>query len=383
MVYNRIFICADVKFPHGDAGSNRILYVAKAMIEAGYQTVLFSCGVTTKGKAKKYENVPFINITKRKNKILRIIDSELNHGNLVVRELEKFNLNFKDIIYIYGSNSFFVNSIMKYALKNNIKTCIDVVEWHQPYQYRYGKFDIRYLSINRTFEKLAPKIGNIVAISNCIKLHYNNVHSMVLPVVVDTRIKYNIEKCTDDINLIYAGNPCREDAIVMLKALRNIVDMCHSKIRLHLTGVKKEKIQEQLGDDTLLTYLQDVIVYHGWLDYSEFEDLMLKMDFLFMSRPNDLVKKANFPSKLPELMARGIVPICNRVGDFYLYLNDGIDSIMFDDSNEAECTDALKRVISMEKDDITQLKLNARKTAEKYFDYRKWIKTITDFIEEI
>ena len=40
----RVFICADRNFPRGDAGANRILFMAKALIEKGWHIIVISTG---------------------------------------------------------------------------------------------------------------------------------------------------------------------------------------------------------------------------------------------------------------------------------------------------------------------------------------------------
>ena len=40
----RLFICADRNFPRGDAGSNRILFMAKALQEKGWNVIVISTG---------------------------------------------------------------------------------------------------------------------------------------------------------------------------------------------------------------------------------------------------------------------------------------------------------------------------------------------------
>ena len=43
----RIFLCAERFFPRGDAGANRVLYIAKAMQEKGWEPIVISIGSTS------------------------------------------------------------------------------------------------------------------------------------------------------------------------------------------------------------------------------------------------------------------------------------------------------------------------------------------------
>ena len=48
MSNQKIYICASAHFPHGDAGANRIQYIAQALMQASYEVVVLSCGQTPK-----------------------------------------------------------------------------------------------------------------------------------------------------------------------------------------------------------------------------------------------------------------------------------------------------------------------------------------------
>ena len=44
-------------------------------------------------------------------------------------------------------------------------------------------------------------------------------------------------------------------------------------------------------------------------------------------------------------------------------------------------TQALRKVIKLNRQEINEVKENAHKTAKEYFDYRIWVSTVKEFIE--
>lgn len=76
----RLFICADRNFPRGDAGSNRILFMAKALQEKGWKVIVISTGKRNKQDYNKekdeymYDGITYYNITFPDNKIKRIFE---------------------------------------------------------------------------------------------------------------------------------------------------------------------------------------------------------------------------------------------------------------------------------------------------------------------
>ncbi|MBQ7951237.1 MAG: glycosyltransferase [Clostridia bacterium] len=384
----KIYVCASAHFPHGDAGANRIQYIAQALKQASYEVIVLSCGQTPKNAKSEngyyyHAGLPYRNLElkdARKEKLLS--------GYLMVSLLKKCGVKQGDIVYLYGSNSLYIAPILKFCKKRNIKTVIDVVEWHQPFQYPKGEKDIRYRSANKTFAKWAPLCDGIVSISDCIAEYYRSkkCNTKVFPVIIDAAgIPFDPSKKenTDIVHLIYPGNPMYKDDIgVMLKGLAKLTEDEKQHVRFHMTGVKEEKLRAFLADEqTVLDQLGDTVLFHGWMEYDELINLYQRVDYLYMSRPDNLVTRANFPSKLPELMAYGIVPIGNRVGDYYRYLTDGKDAVLFDENTPEACAEAIRRVLAMSVEERQTMCVEARNTVCNQFDYSKWAERLKEFME--
>ena len=386
----KIYICASAHFPHGDAGANRIQYIAQGLQLASYDVAVLSCGQTPKTAVLEngwytYAGVPYRNL-----ELKSVKKEKLLSGYLMASLMKKCGVKRGDIVYLYGSNSMYISPILSFCKRHGIKTVIDVVEWHQPFQYPKKEKDIRYRSANKTFTKLAPKTDAIVSISECIAEYYREKHcnTQVFPVIIDAKgIPFDCDKKATDnqVHLIYPGNPMYKDDIeVMLKGLAELTEAERSRLQFHLTGVKEEKLRSFLGDGQhVFDTLKDTVVFHGWMEYEELIALYQKVDFLYMSRPDNLVTRANFPSKLPELMAYGIAPIGNRVGDYYRYLTDGEDSVLFNENTPEACAEALRRVLQMNREEQKRMCEKARHTVCEQFDYPKWADRLRQFMESI
>ena len=386
----KIFICASAHFPHGDAGANRIEYIAQALSLASYDVTVLSCGKTPDTATVKDGYVSYRGFRYRNLELTDAKKEKLLSGYMMASLLKKCGATKDDIVYIYGSNVLFVSPVLKFCKKKNMKTVIDMVEWHQPFQYPKGEKDIRYRSANKTFKKLAPKTNGIISISECIRDYYTKegCYTDVFPVIIDAdSISYDFDKKSRDekIHLIYPGNPIHKDDIgVMLEGLALLSKEEQSKIIMHLTGTKKEKLCAYLGDkQSVLDRLGDTVCFHGWMEYEELIELYQSVDFLYMSRPDNLVTRANFPSKLPELMAYAVAPIGNRVGDYYKYLTDGVDAVLFDKNTPEDCANAIRRVLAMTKEERTMMCQNAGNTVCEKFDYKKWTKKLDEFMENL
>ena len=237
--------------------------------------------------------------------------------------------------------------------------------------------------MNYTFVRLAKKFDYIIAISNCIKEYYAKYHEHILIVPPLTESKMHKKEAGRErnvIQLIYPGNPITKENIkVMLEALGTLGNEERQQLIFNITGITEPRLRQYLGQDqNVLDKVRDMVIFHGFMEYSALTDLYENVDYLFFSRYDNLVNKANFPSKIPELMAKGIVPIGNKVGDYYLYLNDGINAILFDKDDVADCACALKRVVENE-DALSEMKNACIVCAKNHFDYMNWIDTFRDF----
>lgn len=387
----RVFICADVDFPRASAGANRIHYLAKALQESGNDIYIFSCGKLPLDENADgfgdYYGLSYKNINNSTNKFKRIFNRKFFVGFKILEFLKQMSPTQQDVVILYGSNSFFVEPIVKYCVKNNVKTYIDVVEWHQPFQYKFGKLDPRYISNDRTFTKLALKAGNVISISELINEYYmsHGCNTEVFPIMIDSLEceKVNSNRSNKErVNFIYPGNPmAKDDFCTMIKGIAMLDKESQNKMLFHVTGVREEVLRTIMGSESyLLDSLNHCIKLHGWMDFNELVSLYADMDFLYMSRPDNVVTRANFPSKMPELMAYGVVPIGTKVGDYYKYLTDGSDSILFKENTENYCAEALIRALSLSKEELRTMREKAKKTAEINFDYRRWISRLTGFV---
>ena len=80
-------------------------------------------------------------------------------------------------------------------------------------------------------------------------------------------------------------------------------------------------------------------------------------------------------------MMNGCAMICNLTSDLGMYLKDEKNSIIVENCSSEAMTQALRKVIKLNRQEINEVKENAHKTAKEYFDYRIWVSAVKEFIE--
>ena len=399
----RLFICADRNFPRGDAGSNRILFMAKALQEKGWNVIVISTGKRNKqdyNREKKeyvYEGITYHNITFPANKLKRVFEHYFLLGNMFISAMKDiFHCSSEDRILLYTSNLNFSKKIVKYAIKEKIGIACDIVEWHQPFQFEgadkswlYRK--TMYPMYHKFFYKVAPSTKNIIAISNCLREHFveEGCNTIVVPIYVDIDKRQPCSFSTDEksLRLIYPGNPYKKDDFEsMIGALTLLSENERKRIRFHLTGapLNAYKASASNKEKEMEEYIkQGVIVYHSWLEYSELMKLYEGVDFALLPRPINITTQANFPSKVPEMMNKGIPIIMNRVGDIADYLTDNVDSILYDGEGAENCVIAIRRVLALSLEERTKIKKRAYENAAIKFDYHLCSNILNEFFENL
>lgn len=384
----RIFICAERRFPKIDASSNRIQYNAEALMDCGYQVIVVGIGenqesdYNIKTNTYQYNSVVYDNVGFLSN-------SRVKYAVETKKILDKYEIGSSDIAVIYTSNAIYGKTISEYFKKRSAKKIIfDVVEWFQPFQYKFGKLDPRLWLYNYCFRYVYASGKNVIAISKKIENYFidRKCKTLLLPIITDVNdysFKPELKSDNEVIQLIYPGNPDKKDDIVlMLKALDNLDESYKKRIHFHMTGMSEQKLRRILGNDAyLIDKLSGTFTRHDWMTADELQKLYDKMNFLFMARPTNDSTLSNFPSKVPELLACGICPITNKVGDFVDYLSDGVSAVLYDDCTLDGCLKVLKKVADFEKSELKQFADEGRKLAKEQFQYQNWVETIGKFME--
>ena len=385
-VYNKkVFICTDTKFPHGNAGANYVQYLGQALQAEGWEVVIIGINGST-GRKYEYHGMRCYNILLRTNKLSYRLD-HMRIGKKQDEILRKEHASNKDffIFYTYSVNQvkWFIQK-NKNIPKNHVAFCC--VEWFQKDQFPHGVFNWKYIRYTQLFNKYLPWSGKVLAISQKLKEHFDElgVHSIVVPIMSDPyEFEYNdcvlhnrTGKC-----ILYSGYGYNKDSTGNI--FRAISTICKKfpTIEFHTTGISCEQIKEFIDDEVLKTIGNNLVI-HNWMSYEELILLYRKIDFLLLARPCNLSTLSNFPSKVPEVMNYGIIPICSDVGDYTkFYLRNDVNSIFIHGDTSEECEKAILKAITLDEETRNSMAVNARECSIEKFYYKKWGHIIDSYLQ--
>ena len=384
----KVFIYGWFSFPRGGANANYIQYLALSLMKAGYDTTVVCniaqqscCEYDSINGVYKYKNIPVIFLKESHIRTLHYVQYNYLRGHMFVDAIRSAGASAGDWIIAYSYHSIELKPIFHYAKSIGARTAICIPEYYTREVFATEAKFKKYISC---MENIVPMADVLFPISEFIYKKYDKNKSMILPCMADTS-EYVYQRDTslsDKIQIIYATNGWVKDSLKdMLHSLLLLPERYQNRIRLHLTGVKPKSVLD-LNDERINNLLGSVIELHSWMTYDQLVELYLKMDFIFIARPDTPFFQANFSSKLPEAMTYGVVPIVSKVGDYTkYYLTDGIDSVQFDGFNPEACAKALTRAINISPTSIEKMRINARNMVKERLNFDVWSETIKTFLD--
>lgn len=387
----KVFICLDKGFPRKNASANYVEYLAKAIQSENMSVSVISIA-DKRDECNHwipYQDMKYCNVYYNVSTPLRTIGARINLGFDMWKCIISQQISEDDIIICYSDNYFMLKILQRKSVSRRIKVINCVAEWHVAAQFKYGYLDIfNYWFYCLGFYRAIGCSKNVISVSHKIEnyFHDKGCKTFILPPLIDSfEFPYQKEKNDEKIRFVYSGSFKNKDSMEnMLLGIAALESKKRQQIEFHITGRNSGRLKQiimELGDKW--DKIADCVVLHEWLSYEELIKLYQEMHFLLLARVDNRVTQSNFPSKVPEMMSYGIIPIMNRVGDCpEYYLEDGKDSILFEVCNTESFSEAVSRAVDLPPEQRILMQHCARKKAEEIFHYEVWSKRIKCFLDE-
>lgn len=380
----RVYICGNFPFPRAGATSNYVQYLSLALNNVGFETHVVSLLPTGKTEMNCYKGIYTHFFNYGCNRISRYFGFQKGGISSVLCILDKEKVNSDDLVICYSSRPFFVKELSKWCKKRSIKhgACIVELFGRENFSGRFAGFEYRkYAKMN---SKYYPMYDFLFPISTYIEDYFSSysVKQLRLPIMADTSEYKSEEKRVSDVRrFIFPANGKMKDALEnMIEAIEKALTMFSGSIEFHFCGIKRTDIERHITNKSLL---QDGrIIVHDWMDYRDLISLYQKVDFLLLARSDCQMTRANFPSKVPEVMMYGVIPIVSAVGDYTkIYLKDMENAIVINGCEPDEIYSAICRAVNLPNKEIERLSAEARRLVQEQLDYTKWTETISQFLK--
>lgn len=393
---SRVFICFDFKYPYQNANSNYIRNFAQAIAQNDNFDVIV-IGAEQAEKAGALDSLETFNKTKYVNFQIppatlpfRMVN-HLTFGRYLCQQLRIFSPTKEDYIILYNDYPDTSKRVLKEYRELNESGHVSsvVVEWFQPYQYKLARMNPDYILWNYNFTKWLPKFKKIISISTYVSEHFERLgcNCLTVPCLSDISAQKAaiVEKnLTEKYHFTYVGAFVKKDAIAqMVQGLTLLDETELSRMCFHFTAITEENIKEDCGiSEKEWEKIKNSLVFHGWMEYEDLLHFYQTMDFLVLAREKNVMTLSNFPSKIPEMMGYGIIPVCSDVGDYTaFYLENGKDSIVFQGCSKEKCAEAIRSALELSPEHLAAMKHAARKKVEDKLDFHNWSDALQAFLK--
>ena len=384
----RMYFVLDSAFPRDGAISNYIQYLALCAQKSGFATIVLSARNDEFVAKEKpvYKNIVIKEISLSRKRLVQKIQLRSGFAYRRIKILKEELIGRQDVVVAVSRNEEFLKALFRLRRKRHFKIVGTVLELFAREDFDGDQGEVRYLAYKKILDNYVTQFDLILPISTLIQDYYREkgCKTFLIPIMADND-EYQIkEKRFDKCRMIIPAMGKMKDALsLMIKSYMALDQKERDRTELHLCGIKKEQIAQILSEEELSVFSQSA-VFHKWMKYDELVELYQSMHFLLLARDDCQMTRANFPSKVPEVMTYGVVPIVSDVGDYTtFYLENNVNSLFFPNLDVETCADIIRSAIDMHYDVYMNFSKAARKCVKEKFDYRNWVKPFGDAISEI
>ena len=284
----------------------------------------------------------------------------------------------KNILYNYNYPDIKNIVFIIYAKLIGYKVIFDIIEDNN-YQGHIGVMNKFRLKTSLFIFKFSKKFTNaMIGISNhlynMIRETFNGkVPAYLIPITVNLQyfnIQNKIDSNKKNLKIFYGGSFGQKDGLeYLIKAFDEVANN-HSNIELIFSGLAHTQDFEKIKRQIEQAKNKNRIIYKGYLNTDEYYKTLNDCDIFCMTRVNSKFANAGFPFKLGEFLASGKAVIATNIGDVADYLHNDKNALVIAPESVEEIATALQTLINnpVKRHDLG---IEARKTAEQYFDAEK------------
>lgn len=375
-----ILFVSQYRFPEGDAGSERTLYLAQAYQRLGYKVLVVANG--TKARSGNHKGVPYLSLRFFPNKVI----SRLLWFSRMKKQIKEKEKTGIDAIIASNLDGKSLSFLKKRSLRRNTVFIYDAVEWYDSRQFSLGENALEYKWNNDLITKFIDNNVRVIAISTFLNDFFlsKGIRSVNVPVIFNQQdMPFLAKHPSSGLTLQYAGSPGKKDSLdVILYGLNLLSDEELSKIRFNVIGVTEPQARDLFDNIVMFERLRPSLRFFGRKPMSFVRTMMETADFNILLRNNDYRNvKAGFSTKVVEGVSYSTPFIMNLTSDLGKYFKDGVDCIEVKEFSPESLKDAIQRALSLTEEERYNISLASKNTAVKCFNIDSYKERLLDIIK--
>lgn len=369
------------------AGAVRIISFCRVLQDLGKEVIVVSLDNVAADTIHLYKEVNYTTIRSLSNGFISRAFNYIFYKKRVKRCVYSLNETYRiEGLFFYDIPAPAIEYLKTLAAERNIKLFHDSVEWYSPEQFKLGVFALPYILKNLLNRYIIDKKVNVVAISSFLQNYFQlkGINTLRIPIMMDmNEISHDKLLSADKLRLFYAGSPGKKDYLKeIILGLSQLRKDELEQVELQLLGITAEQLKEVcLVPEGCIEQCGASLIVRGRVSRDVVLEQLRTADFTVLLRsPNLRYAKAGFPTKVVESLATGTPVICNITSDLGNYLVDGQNCLIVSESSPQAFVNTLRRALMLTHQEKQNYCINARLTAEREFDYRKFKDEFSAFL---
>lgn len=363
MIKKKVLYVGPFELPDRNAAAQRVVCIAKALRELGYEVAFLNQVTNFKGEGRIQRYFDFACYEFPKGTLLSRLTC-IGYIKAVLQQ--QFSA---DIVIAYNYPAVALLQLLRFSKKKGIKCYADVTEWYRPTGNLLYSL-VKYLDTEYRMKYLHKRMDGIIAISDYLYQYYaEKTMSIQVPPIIDIsdskwKNKRIDRKLTDITNtvFIYAGSPSAQKERLDL-IIKSIESVSHSrKVELHVVGLTQQQFERMYN----MKVESQTVNFFGRLSHENTLNHIANADWSVIIRDDNRVVQAGFPTKLVESITCGTPIISNSFSNVLDYLDES-NSII------TSISDLTTSILS-----ACELRLSI---ATDVFDYHYYLESIAQLFE--
>lgn len=375
-------------YPEGEAASRRVLGVAESIALTGRDVwVCSGDSVSAPPHPLEHGGTVFHHAlgdrpVSMRRAPLRAIGSLVTWGRAARAWLESCPTLPSHVI-VYGGLASYAAHIQHWAGLHGVAYVQDLVEWHEPRQFRGGRFSPQYWSSELAMRALYPRADGLIAISSFLQHRFADVMPTIrIPPTTDILDAVPLSDNRSGVSLAYCGTPGNKEVIAPTVSATASLRAAGLDVRLVLAGVDEVAASKMSGIPVKELPSSGVVAL-GRVPWVRASQIVADADFTVLVRRSTRCTEAGFPTKFVESFARATPVIGNITSDLGDYLIDGETGLVVSGSGVDQIAQAIRRALELTLKQREAMQTATQKSARANFTPECHAAAIGRFLEEV
>ena len=251
-----------------------------------------------------------------------------------------------------------------------------------------GSLGGKFLKVSMDgYYRYCAKLKGLIVISTYLKSHFvehgvdGNIIS-IINIIVEPKRFEGLSKSKDvEPYIVYCGTV--ENAVdgvgQLIKAFA-IVSKSHPNVKLYIAGRAPYEKDVKENENLIKEFsLQDKVVFKGMVLAEKVPQMLVDAKAVALDRPDSIMAKAGFPTKLGEYLLSKTPTVITRVGDIPLFLKDHENALLAEESNPEDFARQLNWILD-NPEEASKIGEKGAALAIKHFSYFGESKKLKDII---